>query len=186
MAYVMLCTCRPAGPIRGRGLAWAAIGLSYLALTWHLVLSAPAVPHLKLAALGVLAMGAMHLPIFAAESAFAKNAVATLLISGTFLSLLFLWLHYTREESRRLRCLNNLRQIGTELHNSVTFDRGSEQRWTADSFRTDSVPQWPSWITQVQPTLDNHIAPPKRYTIPTDSYGAGAKTNVYQQEQPVP
>jgi len=180
MAYVMLCTCRPDGTIRGRGLAWAAIGLSYVALIWHLVLSAAAEPHLKLAAFGVLAMGAMHLPIFAAESRFAKYAVVMSVIGGTFLSLLFPWLHYSREQSRRLRCADNLRQIGLQFQEAQTHSglrdlpRGSA--WSA-SDQTSPSSQWFQWISgSSQPA-------PKGYSIPAESFGVSNSPSVFNELQ---
>ena len=180
MAYVMLCTCRPDGTIRGRGLAWAAIGLSYVALIWHLVLSSAADPHLKHAALGVLAMGAMHLPLFAAESRFAKYAVATLVIGGTFLSLLLPWLVFTREESRRLRCAYYLRHLGQQMQETASASGPRDWHSIAPLSPRDEPSTSPlllRWITEsAQPA-------PDRYKIPADPSGAGDKTSAFREFQ---
>jgi len=180
MAYVLLCTCRPAGPIRGRGLAWAAIGLSYVALIWHLALTASVDPQLRLAALGVLTMGAMHLPLFAAESRFAKYAVATLVIGGTFLSLLLPWLVLTREESRRLRCAYYLRHLGQQLQETAAASGPRDWHSMAPLSPRDEPSTSPLLLRRI---TESAQPAPDRYKIPADASGAGDKTSAFREFQ---
>jgi hypothetical protein len=118
LAYVALCTCRIGTPARGRGLAWAALGLGYVALVCRLALAATQEWLANWALVALLVFGAVHVLMFAAESRFAKTMVTTLVIAGVFLSLLGPWIHYSRESARRLQCADRLRQIGMHLQES--------------------------------------------------------------------
>ena len=118
LAYIVLCTCRIGTAVRGRGLAWTALGLGYVAVVCRLALAAMQFGVANWALVALLVFGAVHALMFAAESRFAKSAVTTLAIAAVFLSLLGPWILYSREHARRLQCMDRLRQIGLHLHES--------------------------------------------------------------------
>ena len=138
LAYATLLTCRIHRPVTGRGLAWAALALCYSALLLLLNLLA-ALPGAGVALILVAATAGLHVLIFACESPFAKQAVTSLVIGSTLLSLVSCWLLQSREQSRRLRCGDNLRKLGTQLGHHAEFGRpaatwspSKADPWTAD------------------------------------------------------
>ena len=115
LGYVSLFTCPIDGLRSGRGLAWAALGLSYASILWYALISAALFPVFWLAPLVVLLLGMLHAFAFAAESSFARNAVISCVIGGMLLSLLSCTLVQSIEDARRLQFSNFLRQHAANL-----------------------------------------------------------------------
>jgi len=97
--------------------------------------------------------------------------VVALFIGGTCLSLMILWIHHSREVSRRLLCVDQLRKLGlqqSELLRAAPDWRTAKP--TADlrleqGFMAPSIPQW----------MHESAAPASnRHTIPAHLTGDGA------------
>lgn len=134
-AYAALFHCRLTGPRSGRGLAWAAVALSYASLLWHapvlavimasllrqLPVLAWMIPLFRYTPLMVFCVALAHVPVFAAESSFAKYAVVSLAIGGMFFSLLFPALWRSIDQARRSRCAQQLKETGFQLQEQVNL-----------------------------------------------------------------
>ena len=133
LGYVSLFTCPVDGLRSGRGLAWAALGLSYASILWYVLIFAALFPIFWLAPLVVLLLGMLHVFAFAAESSFARNVVVSFVIGGMLLSLLSCTLVQSIEEARRLQFLNVLRQrFGAKLTAMDEFQVQRSYRPLAD------------------------------------------------------
>src|SRR5688572_28765692 len=122
-AYAELFTCPWNGPRWGRGLAWGAVGLGYALLWWHALLLSHAMPMTARVVGVVFVLGLLHLPVFAAESAFARYAVVALVIGTALGSLLSCAILRAREEARRVECMKRLQDMGGEWQERRNVDR---------------------------------------------------------------
>jgi hypothetical protein len=166
LAYVGLCTCRIGTPTRGRGMAWAALGLCWVALVCRLALAATQVRLANAALLALLVFGAMHVLMFAAESRFAKAMVMTAAIASVFLSMLGPWLVYSREHARRLQCGDRLRQLGLQINES--YNAGHMGQTASLMTTTSDQPFDRSYMR----SLFEFIEPASNvYTLPAENEG---------------
>lgn len=121
LAYAALVDCPRYGHRSGRGLAWAALALSYPPLIMFAAQVSLLVPSIRILLLGLIALAIIHIPVFASESALAKHLVVLGAISCVLLSLLSCGLLRTREEARRLQCTRNLKELGMTINERQAF-----------------------------------------------------------------
>jgi hypothetical protein len=116
LAYVALWRCSLDGPLTGRGLAWLALGFSYLSLlAWYSQWAARIHPLAPLGMYVIAALVPVHLLVFAAESRAGKSVVVGLVVGGTLFAVASCWIYRSIEESRRLQTQHHLTRMGSGL-----------------------------------------------------------------------
>jgi hypothetical protein len=121
LAYGALHECRPAARSSGRGLVWIALALGYFSLVRITSDLSALWPILRFASYGAFCLSFAHILAFAAESAFAKAAVAFACIALPLFAMLSCGLLHTREQARRYQCQMTLTQWGLDTKGKLNF-----------------------------------------------------------------
>lgn len=127
LSYAALFHCRLDGPVSGRGMAWAALGMSYVSLFAWSVILLPLVTDWAHGLIWLIVGVALaHLLVFAAESAAGRTLFVAILIGGALFSVCSVLLLRSREHARDVQLRDRLRDMGKELQRSGEIQRGKK------------------------------------------------------------
>ena len=127
LSYAALFHCRLDGPVSGRGMAWAALAMSYVSLfAWSVILLPLVTNWASVVIWLIVGIALAHLLVFAAESAAGRVLFVAILIGGALFSVGSVLLLRSREHARDVQLRDRLRDMGKELQRSGELQRGKK------------------------------------------------------------